>query len=748
MSASDPSAPLPRAPAPRADAPLPRVDAYEKVTGATRYSADRTPPSLAHAMLAVATVGRGRVTHVETSAARAVPGVLLVATRFEEHELRPAGYRLTGGYGFQTLQPLLDDRIAYRGQPIALVVAETLVAAAEAAALIEARYEEEPVAVTLDAPGGETLGQATALPQPMFADTSVGNADAAFARSPVRFDAEYDIRPQHQVPMELLGTVVEWRGDDLVVHECTQNSEAVRHGLARQLGVDPARIRVVSPQVGGGFGQKTWLQSHVGPLAVAARRLGRPVKLVVPRTQTFHGSTFRPASRHRIRLGADRSGLLTALVHETRQQTSRHDLFASDFTSVTARMYGIGDFRGHQRLTRTDVQTPGFMRAPFEHAAVFALESAVDEIACATGRDPVALRLANDTGVDPVTQRPFSSRHLAACLRRGAELFGWAVRTPRPGSMSAADGALVGWGVAAGAYRASAGPAVARLRLTADGGIAVEVSGHEMGQGLRTAIARTVALDLGIAAARVRIGVGDTGGVPQHLTAGSWGTATALPAVHAALRKLRARLGAPDEGPVDTVAAAASTAAAGRPETVAEAVSLPPGQSAQAADRLRAGLPTPAGPEYPGFTAFSFIAHFVEVHVEPDIGRVRVERVVSVVDCGRVASPVTAASQIRGGVVWHRGGAARAQRARTPLRRVPERRSGRVPRPRQRRCRPDRRRLHRRARPAGQPARGEGVRRGGAGGGGARHRQRDPSRDGPAAPGTAHPGGGRTRVEE
>ncbi|MEU7042046.1 xanthine dehydrogenase family protein molybdopterin-binding subunit [Streptomyces varsoviensis] len=641
-------------------APVPRVDAYEKVTGATRYAADRTPPGLAHAALAVATVGRGRVARVETAAARAVAGVLLVVTRFEEHELRPAGYRLSGGYGFQSLQPLLDDRIAYRGQPIALVVAETPVAAVEAAALVEARYEAAPaVAVTLDAAGAETVGQAAALPQPMFADIAMGDADAAFAGSPVRLDAEYDIGAQHQVPMELLGTVVEWRGDDLVVHECTQNSGAVRHGLARQLGIAPARVRVVSPQVGGGFGQKTWLQSHVGPLAVAARRLGRPVKLVVDRTQTFHGSTFRPASRHRLRLGADRSGLLTALVHETRQQTSRHDLFASDFTSVTARLYGIGDFRGHQRLTRTDVQTPGFMRAPFEHAAVFALESAVDEIACATGRDPVALRLANDTGTDPVTGRPFSSRHLAACLRRGAELFGWAARTPRPGTMRAADGTLVGWGVAAGAYRASAGPAVARLRLAADGRIAVEVSGHEMGQGLRTAIARTVALDLGIAADGVRVGVGDTGEVPQHLTAGSWGTATALPAVHAALRRLRSCLGAPDEGPLDTVAAAAERAAAGRPEAVVEAVSLPPGQSARAVDRLRAGLPTPAGPEYPGFSAFSFIAHFVEVRVEPAIGRVRVPRVVSVVDCGRVASPVTAAGQIRGGVVWGIGAALR-----------------------------------------------------------------------------------------
>ncbi|HEY8979528.1 MAG TPA: xanthine dehydrogenase family protein molybdopterin-binding subunit [Streptomyces sp.] len=634
-----------------------RVDAYEKVTGQTRYTADHTWPGLLHAALAGAAAGRGRVTAVDTAAARAVPGVRLVLTRLDDAEVRPPGFPAgDGGYGFQSLQPLLDDRVAYRGQPIALVVADTPVAAAEAAALVDAAYETEPVAVTLDAEGAETVAQAQALAQPRFADIAVGDADTAYAGSAVRVDETFDFEPQHHVPMELPATVVRWRGPTLVVHESTQNTSAVRHGLARQLGIEPSQVEVVSHQVGGSFGQKTWLQSHLAPMAVAARRLGRPVKLVMPRSRTFHATTFRPASRHRLRVGADRSGRLTAVIHEARQQTSRHDLFAADFTSVTSRLYGIPHFRGAQQLTRTDVQTPGYMRAPFEHAAVFALESAVDEIAYATGRDPVELRLDNDTATDPVTGRPFSSRHLAACLRRGAARFGWADRTARPMSMRSADGSLIGWGVAAGAYRASVAPAAARLTAEASGRITVNVTGHEMGQGIRTAVARAVAGDLGVTTGRVRTVLGDTRGVPQHLTAGSWGTATALTAVHAALRELRALLGAPERGPVDVAAAVAAT---GRAVVEVETLTRAPGQSARAAERLHTGAAVPGGPVYPEFSAFSFVAHFAEVRVDAVTGWVRVPRVVSVVDCGRVVSPVTAAGQVRGGVVWGVGAALR-----------------------------------------------------------------------------------------
>jgi xanthine dehydrogenase YagR molybdenum-binding subunit len=554
---------------------------------------------------------------------------------------------------------LVDDRIAYRGQPIALVVADTLLAATEAAELITATYAPEPFAVTLDDPGAETVVQSAAMPIPMLADTVVGDADAAFAAAPVRVDIEVHGPAQHQVPMELISSVVEWRGDTLVVHEGTQNSGAIQNGVAQQLGIDPGRVEVISPSVGGGFGQKNSLQPHIGPLAIAARRLGRPVKLMLTRPQTFHQASFRPASRQRVRLGADAAGRLLAAIHEIDQQTSRHDLFPALYTGVSARLYGIGSFRGRHRLVRTDVQTPGYMRAPFEHLAVFAMESAVDEIAYATGQDPVAIRLADDTATDPVTGLPFSSRHVAECLRRGAERFGWADRDPRPRSMRDPDGTLTGWGVAIGTYKASAAPAIARLSADSAGTVRVAVAGHEMGQGIRTAITLLVAEDLGIEPAAVRLSVGDTRHAPQHLTAGSWGTATALPAVHAVLRELRTRLGLPATGTVDLRAAVAAT---GAPRIDVEATTVTRGQPADiVVDRLRKGLPAAGGPEYPEFVAFSHIAHFVEVRVEPATGRIRVPHVVSVADCGRVASPVTAASQVRGGVVWGIGATLREQ---------------------------------------------------------------------------------------
>ncbi|MEV6643130.1 xanthine dehydrogenase family protein molybdopterin-binding subunit [Amycolatopsis sp. NPDC051371] len=634
-----------------------RVDAYEKVTGKAAYGTDRVPEGVAYATLALARIGRGRVSRVDTAAAEAVPGVLLTVTRFDAEELRGAGFIMGGGFSFQSLQPLLDDHIAYRGQPIALVVAETLVAATEAAELVTAEYDTEPFAVHLDAEGATTLVQEEAIPLPFLADIKVGDADAAVDASPVRIDSTYEYAAQHAVPMELNGAVVEWRNGTLVVHEGTQNAAAVRFGLAQQLGIDAADIEVRSPYVGGGFGQKNSLQPHLGPLALVARRLGRPVKLVLARTQTFHNGSFRPATRHRVRLGADASGKILAAVHEVDQQTSRHDLFPAMHTEVTSRLYGFPAFRGRHRLVQTDVQTPGYMRAPFESSAAFAFESAVDELAYATGQDPVALRLANDTMTDPVTGRPFSTRFLAECLRRGAEEFGWADRNPEPGSMRADDGSLVGWGVAAGNYPGSIVPAVAHLTAGADGCVTVGVDGHEMGQGIRSAIALLVARDLGIPARDVEVRVGDTRFAAQHLTAGSWGTASALPAVHAGLRELRKHLNVADTGEVDV---AAAVERAGHP-VEAEASTLGPGQPPEALDQAKSGHLAISGPVFPEFSTFSWVAHFVEVRVEPTTCRIRVPRVVSVVDCGRVASPVTAASQVRGAVVWGIGGALREE---------------------------------------------------------------------------------------
>lgn len=630
----------------------PRIDAIDKVRGAAIFGADDARPALLHAALTVATIAKGRITDLDIGAAQSVPGVQLVLTHQTIGDVKSAGFIMGGGYGFQSFQPMLSPTIAYRGQPIALVAAESIEAAIEAAALVKATYAPEPFSVSLDAAGTETVNQADTPLSNFIPEIDTGDADAAYDAAAFKIDAVFTCPPQHQNPIELIATVAEWSAGKLTVHEGTQNAEAIRHGLAKALGLPPEQVEVISPFAGGGFGQKNSLQMQTVLAAVAARLLGRPVKLVVPRAQVFHDASFRPASRHRIRLGADRSGRMVAAIHEVDAQTSRHDLFPGEYTATSSRLHGIANFRGHERLVRTDVQTPGYMRAPFEHPACFAMECCVDELAYAVGQDPVALRLANDTESDPATKLPFSSRHVAECLRRGAALFGWSKRSMAPQSMRADDGSHIGWGVALGAYPGIIVPTVAKLVVSADGEVRLSIGGHEMGQGIRTALANAVSRKLGVSPDRVVTVIGDTRVAPQHLTAGSWGTASAVPAANYAADAMLRALSELAPGGISNRTPAQILKDAGRPSLEVEVQKKAPGQPDQIFDRLRAGLPAIGGPVYQDHVTFSFIAHFIEVRVEPSTRRIRVPRVVSVVDCGRVISPRTAASQVRGGVVW------------------------------------------------------------------------------------------------
>ena len=636
-----------------------RVDARDKVRGKALFGADDARAEMVHAALAVATIGKGRIVGLDTCAAAAVPGVRLVLTHDDLGDVNSAGFIMAGGYGFQSLQPMLSPAIAYRGQPIALVAADMLEAAFEAAALIEATYAVEPISVTLDAPGAEAVNQSDTPLKNFIPEVIAGDADKAFAEAPVKIDARFTSPPQHHNPIELIATVAEWNDGNLTVREGTQNAEAIRHGLVAALQLTADQVQVISPYAGGGFGQKNSLQMQTVLAAIAARRLQRPVKLVVPRAQIFHDASFRPASRQRVRLGADRSGFMLAAIHEVDAQTSRHDLFPAEFAAVTSRLYGIENFRGHERLVRTDVQTPGYMRAPFEHPACFAMESCVDELAYAIGMDPVALRLANDMSVDPITKLPLSSRHLSACLQRGAERFGWGKRTMAPQSMCAADGTFIGWGVAAGAYPGIIVPTVARLTVTDDGGVLLGIGGHEMGQGIRTALAAAVARKLAIPPESVEVLVGDTRIAPQHCTAGSWGTASAVPTATDAAEAMLHALAQLAPGRSSNQTPAQVLKSVGRASLEVEVRRKAPGQPDAIYDRLAAGLPAIGGPIFADYVTFSYIAHFVEVRIEPGTRRIRVPRVVSVADCGRVISPRTAASQVRGGVVWGIGAALR-----------------------------------------------------------------------------------------
>jgi xanthine dehydrogenase YagR molybdenum-binding subunit len=631
----------------------PRIDAYEKVLGRALYAADQSVPGLLHGMTVPAVIAKGRIEAIDTAAAQAVAGVVRIFTYedFSQIKTTPAARGAYGRPG-KGHQPMTAPQIRHRGEPVALVIAETLEAAIEGAEAVKVRYVEEAFSAQME----DSL--ATGEPDAVE-ELSSGDAEAAFAAASHRIDVEYLHPQQHHNPIELISTTAAFEDGKLRIYEGTQSAAAFTGGLAGMMGMEPQALRGVSPYTGGGFGQKNGIQEQSVLVASAAMLLGKPVKLVMPRGQLFHTASYRPRSRHRVRLAANDRGRLLAGIYETVQQNSRYDGFGCQHGTNPPRMYDYGTWLGSDRIIRVDTQTPGHQRAPHEHPSSYATECALDELAEALGMDPVALRLANDTQRDPITGKPFSSRHLVACLRRGAELFDWSRRANGPGTLVAENGDRIGFGVACGSYKASMTPSITTLRLSASGKCEIATSGHEMGQGIRSVIAEELIAVLGVDPDQIEIRIGDTGHAPQHITAGSWGAASAAPAARTAALTLREELTQLTGNRLSDEPVHLQLARTRRPFLEVSVDTVPLGKDGQVIDQLRRGIPATTGPEYPDFMAFSWIAHFAEIHVEPSTGRVRVKRFVSVADCGRVMNRRTAESQVRGGVVWGIGAALR-----------------------------------------------------------------------------------------
>jgi xanthine dehydrogenase YagR molybdenum-binding subunit len=656
-----------------------RIDGREKVMGKPLYGADRLPARTVFAVPVAATVAKARITAIDTRAAERVKGVLAIITYSSMDRLQNVGFSFAGGQAIQSHLPMQGPEVRYRGECIALTVAQTTEAAYEAASLVLATYEEQPFAVEMNAAGGTEVLQAKATAY--FPDFVKGDPVPLIDAAPISVDAVYYSAAQHHNPMEMLSTVAEWHEGGLVVHEGTQAAQAMKMGLAIALGLPEDKVRVISPYIGGAFGQRGAISPHTILAAVAARRVGRPLKLTVPRAQIFHATSFRAATEHHIRIGADRDGRFVGGFHLVRSQTSRFDLMPYTGEETTSRVYGWPAFRGATTLVQLDTQTPGFMRAPMEMASFFALESAVDELAEKLAMDPVELRILNDAKSDPISGKPFSSRNLVRCLQRGAERFGWSRRNPAPRSMQTDNGALVGWGVAAGAYPAYITPAIARIRMHADGMVDLSVGAHEMGQGIRSAIAAVVADELGVPSGQLRILIGDTIVPPQHVTSGAAGAATvSIPIAKASLRLRhtlaelavkggRAAFAGADPAvtrlrggrlhlPSGESASVADILAAARVYHIdGIANGTAPGMSQDAFNQAALGKVAFSGPEFPTHVSFSYIAHFAEVQIDPLLPRARVTRMLSVADCGRVLSRRTAESQLLGGLVWGVGSA-------------------------------------------------------------------------------------------
>ena len=623
-----------------------RFDARDKVLGRTRFTADLPQATLLYAMPVPARVAKGRLTALSTEEAMRVPGVVRILTAADFPPPPPP--KQGQGPSAAPPPPTIRREIGWRGEPVALVLADTLEAAIEGAEAVRATYAAEPFSSLITSAGAK---------RELAEGVEAGNAARAMTRAETTVEVEYEAPSQHHNPIEMLSTTAVWSGGRLTVYEATQGASVVKQKVCESLRLDPAQVDIISSYVGGGFGQKGAVQRQVAIVARAAMLTGRPVKLLMPRGQVFHNAPFRPRSRHRIKLGADAAGKMVAVEYDADHQQSRRGAFPPEYHESPVQLYGIADYGGTAANVRIDTQAPGYMRAPHEHPACFAFEGAVDELAYKLGVDPVAFRLRHDTTTDPTNGKPLSSRYLHECIREGARRFGWDRRNPRPASTVLPDGTQVGWGVGCGAYPVMMMPNVAKLRIGADGTTRLAMGGQEMGQGIRTIIAAVLLRELDIDPTRLELVIGDTSVTPQSQTAGSWGTNSAAPIAAKIARQAKAQIAELLAGRTPSGNVHRQLAAVRRPFLDVEVSNIGPGQTSKALQDIRDSGYAIAGPHYPDFSSFSYSAHFAEVRVEPRTRRIRVPRVVSIADCGRVISPRTAASQVRGGVVWAIGSA-------------------------------------------------------------------------------------------
>lgn len=623
--------------------PEPRIESRLKVTGEAQFAADIPVENPAFAVLVTSDVAKGEVLQLSLKAARETPGVLDVVSYEDAGELDKPGFSNTS---YTSLGPLHTRKIWHDGQVMALVVAETFQAAEEAAAKVKAEYRTESPSADLDSPDTQTLDAAGRVAM-LDEDPEVGDFAAAYAAAPVHFGAEYRTPTHTHNPIELFSTTAWWNDGKLTIHEPSQSVYGFRAEIAQQLRLDPSQVRVLSPFVGGAFGSKGPSTPRSAIVALAARRLNRPVRCVVSRSQAYTTQPYRAPTRHRIQLGADQDGKLLAFRHEAWELSSRVDNYAVAGTDSTTRMYGYGAVASKVHVVKADRQTPAYMRSPPELPYMFALESAMDELAYRLGLDPIELRRRNDIKKEPIKGKPFSSRLLMNCYDRGAKAFGWSKRTPQTRSMR--DGEwLVGLGCATAVYPANASTAAARVRLDASGKVRVQTAAHEIGTGIRTVAAQMAAEQLGVDISDVSVETGDTELPPASVAGGSSTTGGVCSAVLKACEQINARL--PAARRRKSLAQAFKSLGVGVIEEYAEFI--PEGAPPEALQKLYEGQSTLVGGTDGDKMRFAFGAEFVEVRVHERTREIRVPRVLGVFAAGRIMNTRTARSQLMGGLIW------------------------------------------------------------------------------------------------
>lgn len=641
--------------------PFDRTDGLLKVTGEARYAGEFPEARLAHAVLVTSTIARGAIASIDASRAEALPGVLLVMTYQNAPRLPNGGKPALAPPAGRRLSLLQDNQVHYSNEPVAVVVADTLEHATDAARQLRITYQSG--AAVTDFAQAKPNAHAPDKPQGRQTDTQRGSFDDGMQSGMVHVDATYTTPIEHHNPMEPHATMARWDGPQLTLYDSTQGVSSAAQAVAKTLGISPADVRVISPFVGGGFGCKGSSWSHVSLCAMAAKQTGRPVRLVLERPQMFGPVGARPHTEQHFVLAARRDGTLTAMRHDSISNTSVIEDWTETCCMVTRMLYAVPNQVTTHRIVPLNLGTPTFMRAPGETTGSFALESAMDELAAALKMDPLALRIKNYADADPQENKPWSSKSLRECYQIGAEKFGWSRRTSAPRSMRN-GGTLIGMGMATATYPANRSEASAIARILPDGTAMVASGTQDIGTGTYTVMTQVAADALGFAPENIHFALGDSSLPRAPVSGGSQSAASVSPAVHDAASQARSQLIAlalaDRASPVHGIALdditvengwVTSRSQPGKRDPAAAIIARSGGKPIEAIATVK------PGDEKQKYSFHSFGAVFVEVHVDAELGTIRVARVVGVYDVGRVLNQKTARSQLMGGIVWGVGAA-------------------------------------------------------------------------------------------
>ena len=633
-----------------------RVTGKLKTTGGAKYAAEFPAKNVTHGVITTSTIALGRIANIDTREAQAVPGVIAVITHQNAPQLPfqsvPSEQKITTAPAGEYPQTLYTDRIHFYGQPVAVTVAETIEQAEQAASLVKVEYEQEDHSVSV-----EQAAEAGQLITPESRqDNTRGNPEAALASADVSIDVSYKVPTEHHNPIEPHATIAVWSGDNLKLYDKTQWVKSVQQHLGSVFGIPSENVEVISPFIGGAFGcaGRIWQQTTIAP--IAAKVVDRPVKLVLSRKQMFSMTGHRPYTVQRVAMGANRDGKLTSIIHEATGEAASFETYTENVLNASRFLHACPNVQTKYRLAKLDISAPTFMRAPGEAQGVYALESALDELAYELGIDPLEFRQINYAERDPESDLPWSEKALRECYRQGAEAFGWSQRNPQPRSMSE-NGILIGYGMATGTYPMIRRPATASARILNDGTAVVQSAASDMGPGTYTAMTIIASEFLGIPSDRIKFELGDSSFpfAPAH--GGSMTVASVGSAVKAACEKVRSQALALAKQQLNSPLARTKDSdlkvADGKlfTDNLSEGISYKEILAQADRESIEAEATSEPGSEKEQFSMHSFSATFVEVRVDELLGDINVSRVVSAVDVGKIINPKTAKSQTIGGVV-------------------------------------------------------------------------------------------------